>query len=201
MMRQRDRSSTYSAERKFLVDCVANCIGKYVLEIGALYGATTCALAEAAVNAGKHVVTIDPWDGTYAADDAVYDTFLENIEPYRQLVTVIRQRSDDADIPAWLLNSCCLVFIDGFHEGDQPHRDLVKFWPCVAVGGIVALHDYYSKRHRTVVQEAVRKFVEERPRPQSLWTLRYYPSRAEYKAHRQRGGEAGLAWIVKEAEE
>lgn len=193
------RSSTYPPEREFLVDCVSECPGEYVIEVGSFYGSTTVQLADAASRCGKRVIAIDPWSGYYSADETVYQSFLGRIQPWSDHITVCRLGSQDVEIQKHWLGNAALVFIDGDHDRDAPYLDIIKFWPCVSNGGILAVHDYYDARHWRFVQHAVQRFIDRLPKPQTLQLMRYYPTDDELRAHGAKEGQAGIAWLRKES--
>ncbi len=193
------RGSTYPPEREFLVDCVSECPGDYVIEVGAFYGSTTVLLADAAAQCGKHIIAIDPWSGYYDAGESVYQIFLGRIGQWSEHITVFRLPSQDVEIHERWLENAALVFVDGDHDRDAPYRDMIKFWPCVSQGGILAVHDYYDAKHWPFVQHAVQRFIDDLPKPQTLHLLRYYPTSQELRAHGATKGQAGIAWLRKES--
>lgn len=193
------RASTYPPERQFLVDCVSECPGEYVIEVGSFYGSTTVHLANAAAQCGKRVIAIDPWSGYYSADNTVYHSFMARIQPWIDRITVIRLPSQDVKIQKQWLNNAALVFIDGDHDREAPYWDMMKYWQCVSSGGILAAHDYYDARHWKFVQDAVQRFIDHLPKPQTLHLMRYYPTDDELRAHGAKEGQAGIAWLHKES--
>ena len=196
----KQRYSTYEAEKATLLQFIPDRSGHYVIEIGGFQGATTVRLAEAASRVGKHLVVVDPWNGYYSADEQIYQSFLRNIAPWRQFITVLRTTSQDAVLPQEAFQNACLVFVDGDHDGEAPYDDMVKFWPYVAPGGVLAVHDYFDHRLGANVSAAVDRFVRNLAPPQNLFLLRVYPTDWERRRHRSTRAEniAGLAWIVKD---
>ena len=197
----KQRYSTYEAEKTTLLDFITDRPGHYVIEIGAFQGATTVRLADAVSRVGKHLIAIDPWNGYYSADEEIYRSFLHNIAPWNDHVTVLRTTSQDAVLPSVVLENAALVFVDGDHAGEAPYNDMVKFWPYVAIGGVLAVHDYFDRLLGTNVSAAVDRFVRNLPPPQNLFLLRVYPTDWERRRHRSTRADniAGLAWIVKDA--
>ena len=190
-------SSTYDAERQFLRDCIVTCPGQYVIEVGAYRGATTVHLAECARQVGKHVYVVDPWAGKYGADEQVYNAFQKATAWWFDVITVVRTTSQLAVLPGALLNTC-VAFVDADHAGEAPYNDMVKFWPYVAHGGVLAIHDYFDRVHGPGVSACVDRFAASLPAPQTLHLLKYFPTPEERRQHRtKRSGITGLAWIRK----
>ena len=193
------RWSTYNAEKRLLLDFINHCPGKYVIEIGAFRGKTTATLAGAAAIANKQVWVIDPWNGYYDADEAVFQSFLATTRQWKRWITVVRSKSQDAQLSTEMIGKCALVFIDGDHAGDAPYQDMRKFWPFVSNGGVMAIHDYFDARHRLFVQRGVQRFIAEQPRPLTLMTLQVFATDAERKRHQTRHSTPGIAWFKKES--
>jgi len=194
------RYSAYAAERRVLTDVIARRSGRFVIEIGAYKGATTVHLAAAARTVGKEVYVIDPWPERRRVGERAYQDFLRNTAQFSDIIHVVRESSQTAHLPISLAGDVCLVFIDGDHSCDAAFADMVKYWPLISAGGVMAAHDYYDARHGVAVSAAIERFVSALSPPQNLHTLKVYPTDRELYRHRAKGPTqvGGLAWIVKD---
>ncbi len=141
--------------------------GKFV-EVGCLYGRSSCYLGVEIVNSGKHISVdfIDPWfqydeKREYLdkiRDRDAYMTFLRNIDLVKGLQQrTIRLESDEA-CNMYDDASLDFVFIDGDHSEDAVRKDLAAWFSKVKPGGIFAGHDFYFPG----VNKAVNEFFASR---------------------------------------
>jgi predicted O-methyltransferase YrrM len=109
------------------------------LEIGVRHGVSTLNLLHAMREANGRLVSLecDP-DWARAAADVIERA---QLTPWWDLRI---QRSDDFDC-ATLGRPLDFLLIDGDHGLDQVRKDVERFVPQVRPGGLIALHDYYSK--------------------------------------------------------
>jgi predicted O-methyltransferase YrrM len=108
-------------QRERLVLAAELCARRYsddFIEIGAYKGETTLKLAEVARKySNRRVIVVDPWKpGIGPTKGGEYKTFLKNIEPYADIVDVIRGSSLDKNIISLIKQrSLSFAFIDGLH--------------------------------------------------------------------------------------
>lgn len=129
--------------------------GANIVEIGSYIGRSTCCLAFGCRGTKKHVFAIDTFDGndTDFHRRGFLKQFRDNIERagLSSYVTPIKGLSEEQaatwDKPIHML------FIDGSHQYEDVLADFNGFFPHVAHGGLVAVHDV----------------VETWPGPQKAW--------------------------------
>jgi len=116
---------------------------------------------------GCHLYCVDPWKAyrgyrehvSQEKLDRFYEEATTRLEPYN--VTVIR----DFSVPASAYvpdGSLDFVYIDGNHELSHVVADLTAWVPKVKAGGIVAGHDYISRKdpaYQMHVVEGVHAYV------------------------------------------
>jgi len=110
-----------------------------LVEIGAYIGQTTVRLAEVARKYHRRVIAVDPWEpGTQNCEGWEYDAFLQNIEPYADIVDVVRASSLDKSTKALIAKRpLCFAFVDGLHTYDACLSDICT----VAHAGIIVVDD------------------------------------------------------------
>lgn len=108
-----------------------------VLELGALYGRSTLALAAGA----KLVVSVDWHHGDADAGDVdSLRPYLENVRNVGNVIPVVGRF--EQIVPLFARATFGLVFIDGAHDLYSVRRDLWLALSVLAPGGWVAMHDY-----------------------------------------------------------
>ena len=110
-------------------------------EIGGKRGETTVLLAEIARRYSRKVVVVDPWvlnsEDCFQGD---YESFLQTIAPYADIVEIIRASSlDEKTISALKAKSFAFAFIDGMHYGYAILNDIKIFENMK--NGIIAVDD------------------------------------------------------------
>jgi predicted O-methyltransferase YrrM len=115
-----------------------------ILEIGALYGFSTCSMGCACVGTDRHVWTIDTFIGnphnTNLQDgEDYYDVFTQNVRDCKlqDYITALWGRTERWY--AWWQRPLDLLFIDGDHTIMQ--EDLDAFYPHLVTGGTLVMHD------------------------------------------------------------
>jgi glycosyltransferase involved in cell wall biosynthesis len=102
------------------------------------------------INSNKDIKfdCVDTWKGSIEhtaydviTEEKLYDVFLSNIEPVKQVVNPIRMTSVEAS-KLYEDNSLDFVFIDASHEYEDVKADILAWLPKVKIGGILAGHDY-----------------------------------------------------------
>ena len=103
--------------------------------------------------------------------EGLYEKFLNNINPIKELITIIRKPSLDA---ARIIEDKSLdaIFIDASHEYKDVLLDLKAWVPKIKEGGIIAGHDWDWPG----VQRAVKEFAAQNNRvanrvPNTSWIL------------------------------
>jgi predicted O-methyltransferase YrrM len=121
-----------------------------ILEIGSFEGRSACWLLE---NTNAHVTCVDTWEGSDEHNqdqrDKLFERFKENIEPFKDRVTIVRGESG-----VMLRTLPCeptfdFVYIDGSHYAKDVLEDAVLVWRLVKPGGIVVFDDYNWNRDTT----------------------------------------------------
>lgn len=150
---------TTEAERLLLFDLAQKLSDSaVVVEIGSYLGASTCFLAEGLLNssANGHVYAVDTWTNAAMSEGErdTYSEFLNNIEPYKDIVTPLQGFS--ADISKTFHHKIDLLFVDGDHSYEGARNDLENWLPKVREGGYVVCHDYSWAKG---VQRAVKEYL------------------------------------------
>ena len=84
-----------------------------IVEIGCASGMTTVELAEVAHRHGRKVIAVDPWE----RDPKDYETFIERMIAYGDVVDILRMKSQDSTAVRYLkAHKLCFAFIDGEHS-------------------------------------------------------------------------------------
>jgi len=97
-----------------------------LIEIGAYKGETTRHLCEVARRHSRRVIVVDPWQtGTQDCDGEEFDTFLQNVEPYLDLLDIIRASSVDSEVISQLARrKLAFAFVDGHHSYEACLSDI-----------------------------------------------------------------------------
>ena len=128
-----------------------------IVEIGCWKGRSTCCLGVEIINSKKEIklFCVDNWTYTPSTEQPVssqevfndvHKQFLENIKPFRDIVTVIKKTSSDAskDIEN---NSIDFIFIDASHKYEDVKNDINCWLPKLSKNGIISGHDYFTYVH------------------------------------------------------
>lgn len=122
----------------------------HIVEVGSWKGRSASFMAVEIINSNKKIKfdCVDTWKGSIEhvkydviIEEKLYDVFLSNIEPVRNVITPIRMTSIEAS-KLYDDNSLDFVFIDASHEYEDVKEDILAWLPKVKVGGILAGHDY-----------------------------------------------------------
>ncbi len=126
---------------------------KIVVEIGCFNGATSRVMAEALQLQGSKgsLFCIDPFEvvkiqdyaqDRYNATVLGYDyekIFDNNIKPLKDRIVKLKGYSDEVAMPENIVAD--MVFIDGDHSQEGVRKDIERFAPLVAKGGVLCFHD------------------------------------------------------------
>jgi len=126
--------------------------GSVFVEIGNYLGKSTAFMAVEIANSNKKIkfYSIDPhagW-GDIPTGDNTYKLLKGNLEPVKDHVKIIRNRSTQVDI-----RNVDFVFIDGDHSYEEVKADIQHWLPRTKLGGIIAGHDYDMHSVRQAVNE------------------------------------------------
>jgi len=94
---------------------------------------------------GIKMVESMPGDNSHwmeiAKENKVYETFLENIEPYKDQIISIKGNSQEV-YKQFDDESIDVIFFDGDHDKEGFKKDIELWYPKVKYGGIFSGHDY-----------------------------------------------------------
>jgi len=154
------------------------------IEVGAWKGKSACFMAVEIINSGKDIdfFVIDPfptleelhelYGDIHPIEDALYKTYLENIEPVKHIIKTIRKPSLEA-VENFQDHSIDFIFLDGDHTYEYVKKELAAWYPKLKKGGIFAGHDYMEPT--CGVKKAVDEFFgEENVVAQSDWSFVYF---------------------------
>jgi predicted O-methyltransferase YrrM len=120
------------------------------VEVGSWKGMSASYMGVEIINSKKHIKLhcIDSWEWLSSQQEipqkkfkGLYDTFINNIEPVKDVVLPVRGISwECAD--QYPDESIQFVFIDAAHDYQSVKKDLNAWWSKVAIGGTFAGHDY-----------------------------------------------------------
>lgn len=114
-----------------------------ILEIGCAWGHSCKNMLEASKETVKFVA-IDPWT-LLGRDEWIghEQLFLENIEPFKERVEIVKDFSQNVDIEKVLGGrKIDLLFIDGDHHRNAVRDDYNKYHRFVKPNGKIVFHDY-----------------------------------------------------------
>jgi len=117
--------------------------GSNIVEIGSFKGRSTCCLAFGCRGTRKHVFAIDTFknfDLGFPGQD-FFSVWSRNIERCGLSPYVSSLRGPSSEIAKAWDKPIQFLFIDGSHDYEDVLADFEGFFPHVAAGGIVALHD------------------------------------------------------------
>ena len=122
------------------------------VEVGSWMGRSSTCMAEAIRNSGKQIDfwCVDTWRGSdehqqlsVVRDDALFQEFLTNIDPFRDLIQPLRMSSLEA-ATRFDSESLDFVFLDAAHDFGNVVTDIEAWLPKVRPTGVLAGHDYLS---------------------------------------------------------
>jgi len=119
------------------------------VEIGTWKGRSAIYMAEKIKESKKNIkfYTIDIFEykGEYESfkgeSDSFYDEVLQNVEPVKEFITVLKGFSVDI-CNQFEDESIDFLFLDGDHSYEGVKNELELWFPKVKLGGIISGHDY-----------------------------------------------------------
>ena len=131
--------------------------GRYVLEVGALLGFSTIAIAATAL----HVVSVDPHEGYPNGDSPeTLSTFRANLSKYGVAHKVTPVIGTDGILPMFAPASFGMAFIDTSGEYEDTYRIIRTVVPLLAPESVLAVHDCGNPDYPGAL-EAVEQFSRE----------------------------------------
>jgi len=137
--------------------------GSRFVEVGSWKGMSSCFMAVEIINSGKNIQfdCVDTWeffdwfvDIQKSAYENLYEIFLENIEPVKNNINVVKMISWEG-ASNYENESIDFVFIDAGHDYESVKKDLISWLPKVKKSGVIAGHDYYHKPVFDAVHELI----------------------------------------------
>lgn len=131
----------------------------HFVEIGVWKGKSAAYMATEIFNSNKQIKfdCIDTWEGSeehldpnsnyfepglVSDKDFLYNHFLENIEPVKNIINPIRKSSLEA-VNLYKDESLDFIFIDAAHDYENVLKDIKAWYPkCKKETGIISGHDY-----------------------------------------------------------
>jgi hypothetical protein len=134
-----------------------------IVEVGSWLGKSSAFMAVEIYNSKKPIAfhCVDHWNGSeehqnrdIVKDNQLYETFLKNMKPVKDIVIPIRKTSLEAS-KDYNDASINFVFIDASHDYENVKSDLDAWYPKIKPGCLFGGHDYGPTHHE------VRKAVDE----------------------------------------
>jgi predicted O-methyltransferase YrrM len=144
--------------------------GAHFVEVGSWRGRSTAYMAVNIVNSGKQIKfdAVDTWKGSLdeevhqqdpsVINDTLYDEFLSNMEPVKDVVNPIRLPSLEA-VKLYKDNSLDFVLIDGSHTYEDVVADITQWLTKLKSGAILAGDDYEWPGVKQAVNELLPGFT------------------------------------------
>lgn len=137
----------------------------HFVEVGTWKGMSAVYMAVEIINSGKNIKfdCIDTWEYIKEQKDieeslynGLYEIFLKNIEPVKDIITPIRGISWEC-ANKYENNSLDFIFIDAGHDYESVKKDINSWYPKLKKGGIISGHDY--NQPTCGVKKAVDEFI------------------------------------------
>ena len=154
------------------------------VEVGVWKGRSVSYLAVEDINANKNqkIYAVDTWAGSEEHTDPnnpnynpeltqdpdwLYNLYLQNIEPVKDIITSIKKSSLEA-VNDFEDESLDFVFIDAAHDYENVKADILAWLPKIKRTGILAGHDYWPNDPvQIAVDEIFSSFKIEKPYPRT----------------------------------
>lgn len=152
--------------------------GGHFVEVGSWKGRSASFMGVEIYNNGKNIKfdCVDTWNSSeehrdinsfayeplLETEDGLYNEFLKNINPLREIINPIRMCSLDA-AELYEDESLDFVFIDAAHDYENVIADIKKWYPKIKKNGYLAGHDYYEDENNVWygVKKAVHEFIND----------------------------------------
>jgi cephalosporin hydroxylase len=158
----------YENVYKKVIDEVSD--NAHFVEIGVWKGRSVCFAAVEILKSGKNIKidAVDSFEGSPKENPTItqdsdllngklYDVFIQNIEPVKNIITPIKMFSLEAS-KLYEDSSLDFVFIDGLHSYEACYSDIKAWYPKVKKGGYIGGHDIDGPEHFNGVRKAVDEF-------------------------------------------
>lgn len=144
--------------------------GDHFVEVGSWRGRSTAYMAVNILNSGKKIRfdAVDTWRGSLdeevhqqdpsVVNDTLYDEFLSNMAPVKDIVNPIRMTSLEA-AELYEDNSLDFVLIDGSHAYEDVHADITRWLAKLKPGALIAGDDYEWPGVKQAVNELLPEFT------------------------------------------
>lgn len=168
---------TYPELYSEIIDRLSN--GSVVVEVGSWKGKSVAYFVVEALNRGKSlsIHAVDTWKGSeehteYSEikTDTLYELFLNNISPIKDMFSHIRKPSLEA-ASDFEEDSIDFVFIDAAHDYESVKADISAWITKVKPGGIIAGHDYLCEGVKKAVDEYFGDAVLFRNSMENCWIV------------------------------
>jgi len=135
--------------------------GSHFVEVGTWKGKSACYMAVEIINSNKNIRfdCVDNWeyresqtDIPLSSFDNLYEIFLKNIEPVKNIINPVRELSWDA-ARFYDDKSLDFIFIDAAHDYESVKKDLEAWLPKIKDSGIIAGHDIHHHPIKQAVNE------------------------------------------------
>lgn len=140
------------------------------VEVGVWKGMSAAYMAVEIINSGKPIQLhcVDSWEYLESQSEIpehkfsnLYQTFLNNIDPVKNVITPIKSISWEA-ASLYQNESLEFVFIDAAHDYESVTKDITAWFPKVKKGGVIAGHDYsWGPQVKKAVDDYMQKPVRE----------------------------------------
>jgi SAM-dependent methyltransferase len=114
-----------------------------VLEIGSFEGRSTCWLLE---RTKARMTCVDTWEGsdehTVSHKEGLFERFRENIEPWKDRVTIMRGESGVMLRQIPCEEQYDFIYIDGSHRARDVLEDAVLAWRLLKPSGVLIFDDF-----------------------------------------------------------
>lgn len=144
--------------------------GAHFVEVGSWRGRSTAYMAVTIANSGKKIRfdAVDTWRGSLdeeihqtdpsVVNDTLYDEFLANMSPVKDIVNPVRMTSIEAS-KQYEDNSLDFVLIDGSHVYEDVCDDINHWLKKLKPGAMLAGDDYEWTGVKQAVNELLPNFV------------------------------------------
>lgn len=157
---------TFPKLYSYFVEVVPN--DGHIVEIGSWKGKSASYMAVEIINSGKNIKfdCIDQWDkfdplyysnDEYVKKNAIYELFLSNIEPVKNIINPIKRESIEAS-KLYRDKAIDVVFIDACHDYECVKNDINAWLPKIKNGGILSGHDYNQDSVKRAVKEILSNY-------------------------------------------